>query len=194
MQSLPVNNCNCGSLTIPRATSPTLHLLVMSLWTFSFTIKKPSRVTPSLRRGVPTSLAVCIVFISLQHSPAHSSWNLPKSDQMSRFGGLIIILLLHTWLWRRSHPMSILSLPKSHTVVIVWAKLASFVTIEGDTDAYTQLWCLGPAWLGLQVFWHFFPRNRFLLLPFYFFLNGRLWKRWPNSTGTYWVSWLSVMG
>ena len=45
--------------------------------------------------------------------------------------------------------------PASDTVVVDWIKLASFVTMKGDTSGYTRLvwlWCLGLAWLELQVF------------------------------------------
>ena len=51
--------------------------------------------------------------------------------------------------------MSIGSIPSSHTVVVDWIKLASTHTKKGDIDGYAHLmWlqCLGPAWLGQQVF------------------------------------------
>ena len=45
--------------------------------------------------------------------------------------------------------------PAPDTVAVDWIKLASFVTRKGDTDGYMRLmwlWCLGLAWLELQVF------------------------------------------
>ena len=50
--------------------------------------------------------------------------------------------------------------PAPDPVVVDWIKLASFVAVKGDTGGYTRLvwlWCLGLAWLELQVFWEFFP-------------------------------------
>ena len=66
--------------------------------------------------------------------------------------------------------------PAPDTAMVDWIKLTSNVTKKGDIDGYAHLmWlqCLGLAWLGLQVFWDFFPRTQFPLLPFLFFLGRR---------------------
>ena len=47
-------------------------------------------------------------------------------------------------------------------MVVDWIKLASFVTVKGDTGGYTRLawlWCLGLAWLELQVFLRVFTAH-----------------------------------
>ena len=116
--------------------------------------------------GDPQPVSRSVSSSSLRTIPQHKNHE-ANNDQMigsepySSSSGLLFFLFF-TWSWRSSHSVSIQSIPSSHTVVVDWIKLASFVTVKEDTNRFTRLvwlWCLGSAWLELRVFWEFFPRT-----------------------------------
>ena len=159
-----------------RASSPTLYLHAVAPGNLF------SRKEEAKQRGILTPMGIpnhyrCLYSLHLSaQSPSTNPIKLTTIRPDGKVGALLIIhslvfsvfVFLFLLVYGEAIRWVSGACPAPDPVVLNWIKLASFVTVMGDAGGYTRLvwfWCLGLAWLELQVFREFFPRTQFPSLP-----------------------------